>query len=81
MEGCESFFEGGHEGFVDESAGGGEEEMLLKWVGLGVPAVDGDVAVEAGYFVGVPVAVEEACTWSDIKIGTSCSRGLYLQLP
>ena len=67
MERCMSFFGAAHEGIVDPRAIGRAEDMVMDWVIVRIPIVNGDLAVEAGYGIGVPVAMVEACE------GISCS--------
>ena len=60
MERCMSFFGTAHEGIVDPRAIGGAEDMVMDWVIVRIPIVNGDLAIEAGYGISVPVAMVEA---------------------
>ena len=35
----------------------------MDWIIVGIPVVNGDLAIETGYGISVPVAMVEAC-WS-----------------
>ncbi len=61
VEGGQPFLKCTHEAFVDKGAGGCKKEVMLKRIGLTVSLINGNVAVEATDFVGVPIAVIEAC--------------------
>lgn len=59
MEGAKPFFKAAHVAFVDVCAPGRGDKMPLEWVVCAVPLVDLNLAVEAGHFIGVPIAVIE----------------------
>ena len=60
MERCKPFFRTAHEGIVDPGAIGGNEDMVMDRVIARIPIVNGDLAVEAGYGISVPVTMVEA---------------------
>ena len=60
MERCKSFFGAAHEGIVDPRAIGGAEDMVMDWVIVRMPVINGNLAVETGDGIGVPVAMVEA---------------------
>ena len=60
MERCMSFFGAAHEGIVDPRAIGGAEDMVMDWVIVRIPIVNGDLAIKAGYGISVPVAMVES---------------------